>query len=288
MAVSRKSTFLTFEAKCICHRVAALHSENSRSTKLQMNFSWKWQQDVFMSWTHLRLGPDWLSEPTMVRLLMHNFMHHSISFKDLTAVDDKALQWQLLNMLSGTSPTYAEVASGWSTGPRKWKAGTKGCIQADSKCRKPGLSLHVLTDIEVQTHDTPVSLATTGVSETPGSLAPTGVSGTPAAFPPTGVSDTPVSLVPTVVSGTPGSFDPAGVSDTPRALDLTGISGTPGSIAPTVSLATTGVKHTRVTSPQWHLNPLKCLTQQCHLPPLECLTHWCHLLPLGCKTHQCH
>ena len=38
MAVSRKSTFLTFEAKSICHRVAALHSENSRSTTLQMNF----------------------------------------------------------------------------------------------------------------------------------------------------------------------------------------------------------------------------------------------------------
>ena len=65
MAVSRKSTFLTFEAKCICHRVAALHRENSWSTTLQMNFSWKWQQDAFTSGTHLRLGPDCLG-PNML------------------------------------------------------------------------------------------------------------------------------------------------------------------------------------------------------------------------------
>ena len=75
MAVSRKSTFLTFEAKCICHRVAALHRENSRSTTLQMNFSWKWQQDAFTSGRHLCLGPDCLTSMKMLTNMAHLQYH---------------------------------------------------------------------------------------------------------------------------------------------------------------------------------------------------------------------
>ena len=67
---------MIFEAKCICHMVAALHCENSWSTMLPMDFNWNDNRTLLNDYTvfliitnvhhtyksgmHLHLGPDCL------------------------------------------------------------------------------------------------------------------------------------------------------------------------------------------------------------------------------------